>query len=350
MITMIIQSQVHVLHVLSFQYQMRRERREDSGLALLVNILGVLSAISSLFIGRSLYTQWLANSRPVKVVGRTCTPLCAQQPPSEFSSKRDVVFLFGTGFCRGLEIALKTLRYAGCRARVVLFTVPELMNDKKAVKLMNQLDIEVISNCQSKHMVPHMIRYNYEYDWLLNHTGQVDRVLHADSYDIFFQSDPFAEAISEKYLTFVVEPHVIQSCGWNLAWFTQCFGERETARFKSNFIICSGTIGGGVEHYVKLLRLMIESPWWKSCYQESFDQPILNHIVWSGDADNAGIKYRFTGCDGGIMTVQWCVINQKVRFNDCNQVLSPSNGVPALVHQYPRLEPLATHLFTECRL
>ena len=329
---------------------MPRKRIAD-GWVVLVHCLAFVSAIATIFVGRVLYDEWQEeNSRSVIVMSRPSARLCQPQKPSRGSSHRDVVFLFGNSFCRGLEIAIKTLRHTGCQARVVFFTVPSFVNDKKAMGVMNSMNVEVFSECREENLVPHMIRYNYEYAWLVNHTGEVDRVLHADAYDIFFQADPFVDTIKKEYLTFIVEPHFIQSCGWNLNWFTTCFGHRETEKYKANFIICSGTICGGADHYTKLLKLMIHSPQWTSCYQPSFDQPILNWIVWSGQADEAGISYRFSGCDGGIMTVQWCVVNNEVRFNNYDQVLSPTNRVPALVHQYPRLEPLATHLNQYCRL
>jgi hypothetical protein len=83
-----------------------------------------------------------------------------------------------------------------------------------------------------------MTRYHYEYDWLTNHSGEIDRVLHSDAYDIFFQADPFADVIKHEYLSFVVEPHFIRGCGWNLNWFEQCFGTAPE-HFKNSFIICS---------------------------------------------------------------------------------------------------------------
>jgi hypothetical protein len=85
---------------------------------------------------------------------------------------------------------------------------------------------------------------------------------------------------------------------------------------------------------------MLNTREWRTCYNPSKDQPILNYLVWSGKAREARIKYRFIGCDGGLMTLQWCVVNKEVRFTQFGQVLSPSNTVPAYLHQYPPLDGL----------
>lgn len=215
------------------------------------------------------------------------------------------------------------------------------------------MNIEVVKKCThkiNKDFAPHMSRYNCELDWLEENGDQLDRVLHTDAYDVFFQADPFDKLITKDDLIFVVEPHFIRGCGWNLEWFTSCFGKDVTEEFRDNFIICSGTIAGSVHHYIKLIRLMINQTQWETCYGPSKDQPIMNYVVWSGLADAAGIKYRLTGCDGGFMTIQWCVINFEVKYNKLGQILSPSNEVPFYLHQYPRISDLTSYLFDSCEI
>jgi hypothetical protein len=269
-------------------------------------------------------------------------------PPPPNSSSRDVVFLYGTSYHPGIELALRSFHATGCRARVVLFMSPSfrLSSDKR--KLLQSLNVEAIPNCGARPpqtvVVPHMTRYHYEYDWLTNHGGEIDRVLHTDAYDIFFQGDPFADAIKREYLSFVIEPHFIRSCGWNLNWFERCFGPVPEL-FKNSFIICSGSIGGNADYYRRLIGLMLNTSQWRTCYKPSKDQPILNYLVWSGQASRAGINYRFVGCDGGMMTLQWCVVNKEVRFDQSGMLLSPSNTIPAYLHQYPRLDGLKEILF-----
>ena len=271
--------------------------------------------------------------------------------PSKLSSARDVILLFGTAFTSGLELAIKSLRSTGCNARVVLLTIPEIILTKTELQKLQKYEVEIYKDYvdpKGRKLVPHMIRYNYELKWLKEHLNEVDRVLHSDAYDIFFQSDPFEDVIHYDDIMFVVEPHFIRSCGWNLQWLGQCYGAEETEKIKNNFIICSGSIAGSVSEYIKLLELMISQKEWESCYDDSKDQPILNYLMWNGIIDDHHIKYRLTGCDAGFMTIQWCVLNREIKLNQYGQILSPANATPPYLHQYPRIDTLSNYLFKAC--
>ena len=119
---------------------------------------------------------------------------------------------------------------------------------------------------------------------------------------------------------------------------------------RHQFIICSGSIAGRADMYLKLLNLMIDSPEWSRCWNPSMDQPILNTLVWMGNVTKAGIKYSFTGCDNGFFTVQWCALEHKIRFNEHGQIISLMNTVPSYVHQYNRLADLTKNLYKRCRV
>ena len=278
--------------------------------------------------------------------------LCAKDfTHSKLSSTRDVIFLFGTAFTPGLELAIKSLRSTGCNARVVLLTVPNIILTKSELSKLQKYHIEVYKNCvdpQGRKLIPHMIRYNYELKWLKEHQNEVDRVFHTDAYDVFFQNDPFGEIIHYDDIMFVVEPHFIRSCGWNIHWLEQCYGKAVLDKIMNNFIICSGSIAGSVSEYIKLLELMISQKEWDSCYDESMDQPILNYLLWTGLIDANNIKYRFTGCEAGFMTIKWCVLNDNVKFNEYGQILSPTNTTPPYIHQYTRIDSLSSYLFKAC--
>jgi hypothetical protein len=195
-----------------------------------------------------------------------------------------------------------------------------------------------------------MLRYEYEYRWLKEHRHEVDRVLHSDSLDVFFQGDPFANEVTSDSLIFVVEPHQIRTCGWNLGWIYKCYGRTGLSEMKHRFIICSGSIAGGVGAYLSLIELMIGQPQWKTCWASSMDQPILNTLVWDGTVAKAGIKYQLVGCHSGFFTVQWCVIERAVRYNEHHQVMSTMNTVPSFVHQYDRVTELSLHFYRSCKV
>ena len=285
--------------------------------------------------------------------------ICNSLPQkSKHSTKYDVVFFAATvSMLPPLKLAIRSLRSTGTQSRIILFTDINFnpsMYDAEFLKENNvELERKLIPSYENKTMVPHMERFVCEYEWLKEHLNKtrIRKILHSDAYDVFFQKDPFEEAIiPSDQLVFVIEPHPIRSCGWNLNWFLKCFGERELQTYKNEFILCSGTIAGNATEYFSLLKIMINLPEWEKCYGESMDQPILNRLVWSGRLKSKKVNYRFTGCNGGFLTVQWCVINQSVNINDKGQILSPSGQPPAYIHQYNRIDKLEKYLYKSCQM
>lgn len=295
--------------------------------------------------------------------------LCEQSSDANYSNSisnsRDAILLYATRYTTGLDLALKSLKSTRSKAQVILFTHEnEFYANPEAKDFLNSMNVKIINNCQEDPnvtqarggittAVPHMLRFKCERDWIKENLKDFDRVLHSDAYDIFFQKDPFKpyeghDLIGYDHLTFVVEPHFIRGCGWNLAWFTHCYGPDTTRLFEDNFIICSGTIAGSASDYLKLVEMMISQEEWKTCYSPSHDQPILNYLLWSGKIKDAGIKYSLAGCDGGFATLQWCTLNMRVDYNEFGQVVLPSKIVPPYVHQYPRIPGLTEHLREAC--
>jgi hypothetical protein len=195
-----------------------------------------------------------------------------------------------------------------------------------------------------------MFRFECELKWLLEHIFSVSRVLHTDAFDVFFQGDPFSGHLSFEKLTFVVEPHCSRSCGWNLGWIRKCYGDQGMREMGHTFIVCSGSIGGSARQYLAFLQLLVSQPEWQTCWGSSLDQPILNHMLWTGKIAKNGIKYALTGCDGGFLTMQWCVSEGKVLRNEKRQVVSSEGVVPSYLHQYDRNAKFAPLLFQACGL
>ena len=182
--------------------------------------------------------------KPKKLVNHSLySKFCdISDPQYSGSSRRDVILFSADSFHPGLELAVKTLRSAGSLCRVVILSSKPLKIPSKARKVFEQLDIEVRDNCsnnnRTREYVPHMLRFELEYQWLVENKNDVSRVFHSDAFDVMFQKDPFGPEITEDKVLFVLEPHVFRSCGWNLAWMKQCYGEKVMGSLMNNFIIC----------------------------------------------------------------------------------------------------------------
>lgn len=264
------------------------------------------------------------------------------------STRRDAVLLYATSFTEKLSVVIKSLRATGAGCRIVMLWGGQDMS-WVASKFFAKFEVDVVENCfdKSRKNVPHMIRYEYEEKWLRENAGKIDRVLHTDAYDVFFQGDPFTSHIRKDVLTFVVEPHCFRSCGWNLAWLDHCY-PKSVQKMLHNFIVCSGSIAGPASEYLKLIQLMTQQREWKTCWDKSLDQPILNYLLWNGHIRDHGINYTFTSCDGGFLTVQWCAVEDRLRENEHNQITSIMGSVPSYIHQYDRLPLFQRHIYEKC--
>jgi hypothetical protein len=264
-------------------------------------------------------------------------------------SKRDVLFLYTTHWHPGVELAVRSFRSVCFLCRIVVFVSPTfVMNDRQTV-LFKNLDVEIISNCgnlNGRPLIPHMFRYECIREYMDDHTD-IQRVFHCDAHDVFFQGNPFSAGLPSNQISFVVEPHCIRTCGWNLAWITQCYGMRGNA-LSNRFIVCSGSIGGSAREFRKLIDLMISQPEWKRCWDVSLDQPILNYLLWSGEIDKHGIRYVIGGCDSGFYTIQWCTLERQIKMNQDNVVVSRTGNPPFFLHQYNRVDKFDQYLFGKC--
>lgn len=268
------------------------------------------------------------------------------------SSRRDVLLLSADKFSPGLELAIMSLRSTGSQCRIVILSSEEIKISNQTKLLFDRLDVEIYDNCTNKNTsrenVPHMIRYEFEREWIRQNINDTDRIFHTDAFDVYFQRDPFTNLFVQDKLRFVIEPHYFRSCGWNQGWYKDCYGGEKLERVMNNFIVCSGSIIGDAKVYLKLLDLMIESEEWKRCWRSSFDQPILNHLIWENKLADNKIAYDFTACNGGFLTYQWCIIDYETRLNEKQEIITMINTTPAYVHQYNRNKEITKIIFHKC--
>lgn len=302
--------------------------------------------ILAVFIGFKIITMHTSILKPVQY--ETCL---WNSSTNVGSTDRDVVFLYATSIAKGLALCIKSLRSTGSRCRIILFMPIDTQiyqSQQSEFDSYNVTIVRVKTHIRRGKEVPHMDRYEHERDWLKKNIESVDRVFHTDAFDVFFQGDPFASSLTNDTLLLALEPHQFRSCGWNLAWMRECYGGEGVGKLNHNFILCSGSIGGSALHYLKLLDLMISQKEWESCWDSSKDQPILNYIIWTGIAAENGIKYKFTGCNDGFFTMQWCIKGKHINFNEHGQIVSLENTVPVYIHQYNRYPELTNHLYSSC--
>jgi hypothetical protein len=99
------------------------------------------------------------------------------------------------------------------------------------------------------HFYPHSLRYIGYRQYLSSTDRTFDRIFHPDSFDVFFQSDPFMHSIRMDRLYFVLEPPTIANSEWNTEWLIRAYNE-SISRSLANFTVsCSGTVIGGAAQF-----------------------------------------------------------------------------------------------------
>ena len=206
----------------------------------------------------------------------------------------------------------------------------------------NKVVVYTVYNQNKSYYSPHQDRYDCEYFYLKEHLNNRRFVLHIDSFDVFFQSDPFAPYYekSKPYINFVGEGFYIKNCFWNKKWILTCFSYKEYEEIKYKEIICSGTIIGNSYLYFKFLYTLLSMEEWHSCKGDSLDQAFINILVHSERLNHLNISFSITSCDGPILTMSKCMSKKDIPISKSNKIIGNGKIIPSIVHQYNRFTDL----------
>jgi hypothetical protein len=263
------------------------------------------------------------------------------------SSRRDVIMFYASHFKPGLVVTLASLVSTGTKCRIVLFVPRSFQPDTRFRSVVSKYKIELMENCSAtrgRRLVGHMLRYEYERAWLDKHLHEIDRVIHSDSYDVFFQGDPFQETVVPRdRLVLVKEELLILGCDWNSNWLKACYGNDTWHIIKENPVICTGFMSGNAAEYLRLIKFMMDRPDWDRCWDNSKDQPIFNYLHWMGILAAQEFTFEYTDCFHGVYTMHWCLQDRPIKFNYKGLFITQRGAAhtPPVQqvsegHQYPR--------------
>lgn len=160
-----------------------------------------------------------------------------------------------------------------------------------------------------------------------------DRVFITDVRDVLFQGNPFDHPISSE-LEFFAEPKEILNCSYNTKKISKAFGEIEFLKLKNEKIICAGTTIGTKTGMIKYLNKMISvlTDYRERTGNVADDQAVHNFLIYNNHFEN--FKIYDTG-NGPIATLHHL---REGIFNEAGQVINIDGTIPAVVHQWDRLE------------
>jgi hypothetical protein len=186
-------------------------------------------------------------------------------------------------------------------------------------------------------------RYLLYEDFLRQHGSDYDRVLLADSRDIFFQTDPFAWDWSPGVHCFLEEPaNRIGQCRLHRLWLGCQFGQEFVEQHADKTVSCSGTTFGdtpGVIDYVNQMVATIMKA--RNLAKISGgDQGIHNYLLIENRLPNITIHENRRS---PVMTMGTMRMEQ-VRLNQDGLVINENGQIVPVLHQYDRISELKNQL------
>lgn len=271
-------------------------------------------------------------------------PLCDFKPlHAPTSTRRDAVLAAALTELKRVEYFLRTLRTTGTRARIILFLDKHSTVSEKWRKMFYACDVEPVFITHTNAVIesaPKLSRYYFYQQWLRAHINEVDRVLHTDTFDVIFQSDPFIPQFNSSKLYFTIEPVTLGGSSWTEQWIEQCYDINTVMKYSDRPVSCSGVTIGGARQFLLYLDILLSTPKWTTCFGHSLDQAHHNYLYYTGEFKNHGLEIEGLDCNSNFLTMHFCCKRAKCSLRDGIMYGNNSHVAPVLIHQYNRWKNL----------
>jgi hypothetical protein len=268
-------------------------------------------------------------------------------PLPVFSTSRDLLVTSVFRRHTHLAVNLLSIRSTGCAARVLILAEHGHSFEPKFLILCRTLEVEIEYFEARGRYHTDFFRMRWLLSWLTDHVKEVNRIFYFDAFDVFFQRDPFDRLVDPGRMTFISEGVLIRKHQWNWDWIRNCIGEKEVLAVQNNEIICSGTVAGDGDVFLRYLRLLASNETlWTSCV---VDQPQINFLVWTGKLDEAGIPWKVLGCAGNVNSMYYCP-KHRIYFEDGMFDISENevNMTSPAVHHYKAWRGVVNNFYRRC--
>ena len=188
-------------------------------------------------------------------------------------------------------------------------------------------------------------RYPLYLRYLLEHEGQIDRVMLADIRDAVMQRDPFDFDIGDTMVSALESPRMtIGKCPYNGPWMRSLFGQRVFEEMSDKQIVCSGVSFGRYDAMIEYLRLMTEylaTPRHaRNRGVGGLDQAVHNYLIQKKILPDPQI---FEYGTGPIIHMGW-MQNHEIESNDAGEIVHSDGTVVNIVHQYDRHKDITARM------
>lgn len=275
----------------------------------------------------------------------------SKKKPTTYSTSHDLCMTPILGSREGnFVVNLFSIRKSGCAATIIIFTNNISIFSKEAKQLITLFEVKIVKGIIKnnnllrhfdfvrdemcfyflKHMVENMNK---------NEAMHVDRVFFFDSFDVYFEKDPFNYFDKKDMVYFFQESNIkLYHDKFNSDGVRKCFGYSALSLIREKTIICSGTMAAGsATAFLRFLDFFIHSSFYtdQKC---PYDQGALIYIIHSGILSSNNISFHVFPPDGPVGACKiGPIVYQKRLYMGNNYIELKSrnnNHVFEVVHQY----------------
>jgi hypothetical protein len=190
-------------------------------------------------------------------------------------------------------------------------------------------------------------RYLLYAEFLAQHASEFDRILLADSTDVFFQADPFAWPWSPGVHFFLEEEkNRLGACRLHRLWLGCQVGPEFVERHAHEIVSCSGTTYGDTPGILDYLAQMVAAMMQAGNLGKisGGDQGLHNFLRLEHKVNRLTLHHNRRGpvLTMGVMQPG------DYHLDPAGRVLNEDGSVPPVLHQYDRLPELKKNLLAGC--
>lgn len=181
---------------------------------------------------------------------------------------------------------------------------------------------------------PNNLRFIFYKAFLDLYGHLYEKILHADTRDVFFQKNLFATNWDNGVYCFLEDDsQTIKSEKYNSGWIRRGFGEKVLEEIGDNTISCCGVVYGASTYFKNYINTMVE--WLMKIPQETgvFDQGIHNYLIYTSKIEGLLL---IADDAGEVTTLTSFKPFDKIRFDPEARIINKKGEVISVVHQYDR--------------
>lgn len=185
-----------------------------------------------------------------------------------------------------------------------------------------------------KNYPPNSLRFIFYKAFLDKHKNLYEKILHADTRDVYFQDDIFSKPWKDSLYCFLEDESAsIASDKFNSHWIRQGFGEKVLLEIGHNKISCCGVTYGSNEKFTSYVDKMCNLITSIDPETGMLEQGVHNYLIYKNLLDNVILV---DDDEGEVSTITTFKPKDRVRLDIKKRVINKCNRPVSIVHQYDR--------------